>query len=112
MEMLSFGSEYDMAIREFLSTRRADCKRLVELLSTSFEYVSILGCDVTTKNIFVNRNTSRVETDTDSDKGFTVKMTNGRAFFEYSIDDVHGDVEALAERILSEAAVTGALEGK
>ncbi|MDE6060898.1 MAG: TldD/PmbA family protein [Clostridia bacterium] len=98
-----------MAIREFLSSRVEDCKRLIELLGEKFAYVSVLGCDVTTKNVVVNRRTSRVETDTDSDKGFVVKMSNGKAFFEYSADDVSGDVNALAQTILSEAVAADCL---
>ncbi len=94
-----------MAIREFLASRKADCKRLVELLGREFAYVSVLGSDVTTKTVVVNRNTSRVETDADADKGFTVKMTDGRAFFEYSLDDVSGDIDGLAAKIIRECGV-------
>lgn len=101
-----------MAIREFLASREADCKRLVELLGKEFAYVSVLGSDVTTKGVVVNKHTSRVETDSDADKGFTVKMTNGRAFFEYSLDDVSGDIDALAEKILGECKAAGGLEDK
>ena len=101
-----------MAIREFLASREADCKRLVELLGKEFAYVSVLGSDVTTKGVVVNKHTSRVETDADADKGFTVKMTNGRAFFEYSLDDVSGDIEALAQKILSECKVANGLDDK
>lgn len=100
-----------MAIREFLNSREADCKRLVNLLGRKFAYVSVLGSDVTTKGVVVNRNTSRVESDSDADKGFTVKMTNGRAFFEYSLDDVSGDIDALADKILSECTVSERLDG-
>ncbi|MCM1306907.1 MAG: TldD/PmbA family protein [Bacteroides sp.] len=101
-----------MAIREFLASREADCKRLVDLLGKEFEYVSVLGSDVTTKGVVVNRHTSRLETDADADKGFTVKMTDGRAFFEYSLDDVSGDIDALAKKILSECKVADSLEAK
>lgn len=86
-----------------------DCKRLVEKLGERFAYVSVLGSDATTKNVVVNRRTSRVDTDTDCDKGFVVKMTNGRAFFEYSADDISGDIDKLAEKIIAEAAVAGCL---
>ena len=60
-----------MALREFLTSREQSCKQLVELLGKRFAYVSILGSDVTTKSVVVNKHTSRVETDTDSDKAFT-----------------------------------------
>lgn len=99
-----------MAIRKFLSSRTEACKQLVKLLGERFAYVSVLGADITTKSVVVNRRTSRVETDTDSDKGFVVKMTNGKAFFEYSVDDIDGDVEALARRIIGEASVDSAIE--
>jgi len=99
-----------MAIRNFLSSREESCKRLVELLGRRFEYVSVLGCDVTTKNVVVNRRTSRVDADTDSDRGFVVKMSGGRAFYEYSTDDISGDIVALADRILSEATAADSLD--
>lgn len=99
-----------MALREFLTSREQSCKQLVELLGKRFAYVSILGSDVTTKSVVVNKHTSRVETDTDSDKGFTVKMTNGRAFFEYSVDDISGDIEALADSILKQTDVAESLK--
>lgn len=101
-----------MAIRKFLTSREENCKRLVDILGKDFAYVSILGSDVTTKNVVVNRHTSRVETDTDSDKGFTVKMTDGRAFFEYSLDDINGDISAIAEKIINEATTVEALKDK
>lgn len=99
-----------MAMREFLSSRIEDCKRLVKLLGEKFAYVSVLGCDVTSKSAVVNRRTSRVETDADGDKGFVVKMSNGKAFFEYSADDVKGDIKALADKILREAVVADSLQ--
>jgi len=93
-----------MAIREFLATRKDACRKLAEKLGESFAYVSVLGCDVKTKSVMVNRKTSRVDEDTaDSDKGFVVKMNDGKAFFEYSLDDVSGDIDALAKRILEKA---------
>lgn len=101
-----------MAIREFLASREADCKQLVELLGKEYAYVSVLGSDVSTKGVTVNRHIARVESDADADKGFTVKMSDGRAFYEYSLDDVSGDVNALAKKILSECKISYKLEGK
>ena len=99
-----------MAIRDFLASRKPACKELVKILGERFSYVSVLGCDVTTKAVVVNRRTSRVETDADCDRGFTVKMTDGRAFYEYSLDDISGDIPALANAVINEARATAALE--
>lgn len=98
-------------MRDFLLSRKQNCKRLVELLSDNFDYVSVLGADVNTKNINVNRRTSQIQVNPDGDKGFTVKLGNGRAFFEYSVDDIV-DPESLAKKIVSELSVSDALSSK
>ena len=42
--------------------------------------------------------------------GFVVKLHNGKAFYEYSLDDISGDKEILAERIAQAVAADPSLE--
>lgn len=90
-----------MNFSSFLNSRRDSCRALVEELGKSFEYVGILGSDVKSSAIRVNRNTSDIGEGSTSECGFVIKMHNGRAFFEYSIDDITGDISKLSDKILS-----------
>ena len=99
-----------MSFSEFLNSRRADCKELVAELSKSFSYVGILGSDVKSSMIGADRNMSDVGEGSMSECGFVIKMHDGRAFFEYSLDDVSGDKAALAKKITESVRVAAALK--
>ena len=88
-----------MNFSSFLNSRRESCRALVNELGKSFSYVGILGSDVQSNAIRVNRNTSDIGEGSASECGFVIKMHNGRAFFEYSIDDITGDISELASKI-------------
>ena len=90
-----------MSFSEFLSSRRADAKALVAALKKQYDYVSVLGADIQNKTIRVDRNTSGISAGRDTECGFVVKMSRGRTFFEYSLDDISGDIEALAAKIIA-----------
>ena len=98
-----------MAFSEFLEQRREDCRALVAVLGRTFPYVSILGSDVRSSRILANRTMTDIGEGGNSECGFVLKMHDGRAFFEYSLDDVSGDKEALAAKILSAIATDPAL---
>ena len=91
-----------MAFSKFLDSRREPAKELVKHLRRYFSYVSILGVDVKTKSIRADRNTTGIANGRDTECGFVVKMSQGSVFFEYSMDDISGDMAALAAE-LSEA---------
>ena len=89
-----------MAFSKFLEERRGDCRALVEELGKTFRYASVLGSDVKSTNVRVNKRTSSIGDGGDVDCGFTVKLFDGNAFLEYSLDDVVGDKKALAAKII------------
>lgn len=101
-----------MAFSEFLDSRRAACRALVAELSKTFSYVGILGSDVKSKSIRVNRKMTDIGEGSLSECGFVVKMHNGRSFFEYSVDDISGDVTALAQKIVDSLAVDPSLRDR
>lgn len=88
-----------MAFSKFLSEKKAQCKALVEALSAYYPYVSVLGVDIKTCVINVNRKTTNVSEASDTDCGFVVKMGGGSCFYEYSLPNLEGDMQALAQRI-------------
>ncbi len=101
-----------MSFSEFLNTKRKDCRELVAELAKSFAYVGILASDVKSSSVYANRMMSDIGEGSLSECGFVVKMHNGRAFFEYSLDDISGDKKELAEKIISSLATTEALSEK
>ena len=96
-----------MAFSKFLDSKRQDCKALVTALKKHFAYVSVLGVDIKTTTIRVDRNTSGINPGGDTECGFVVKMHNGTVFHEYSLDDITGDIPALAEKITASVACPG-----
>ncbi len=85
--------------------RRADCRELVAALSERFEYVSVLGSDVKSTAISVNKRSSNIGEGNLSECGFVVKMHDSKSFYEYSLDDISGDKKALAEKIVESLAI-------
>ena len=88
-----------MAFSKFLDSKRPECKALVHELRKTFAYVSVLGVDIKTTGIRVDRNTSSIGPGSDTECGFVVKMHNGSVFCEYSLDDIADDIPALAAKI-------------
>ncbi|MBQ4088700.1 MAG: TldD/PmbA family protein [Clostridia bacterium] len=100
-----------MSFSEFLNSRRQTAKELVAALKQQYEYVSVLGADIKARAIRVDRNSSGITSGRDTECGFVVKLSNGGAFFEYSLDDIAGDVASLAQRITSAFELNETLAG-
>lgn len=98
-----------MAFSGFLNSRRDACRALVAELRRSFAYVSILGTDVHATVYRTDRRSSAIR-DGEGECGFVLRMHNGRAFFEYSLGDVTGDITALAEHIRAAVKTAPSLE--
>ena len=98
-----------MPFSEFLHSRREDCHALVRELSKTYAYVGILGADVKSTAILANRKMTDISEGSLTECGFVVKMHDGRAFFEYSLDDVRGDAKALAEKIVAAVKPSAAM---
>ena len=78
-------------------------------LRKHYDYVSLLGVDIQAKTIRADRNTSGIRSGMDTECGFVLKMSNGSVFFEYSLDDIAGDVDALVQKITSAFALNALL---
>jgi len=88
-----------MGFSEFLDSRRQAAKELVAALGQHFDYVSILGADIKARSVRVDRNTSNIGSGRDTECGFVVKLYSGSVFYEYSLDDISGDIRALGKKI-------------
>ena len=100
-------------LSEFLKSRMKDAKALCIELRKTFKYVSVLGCDVRVQSVMANRMSTSIQDEgLGSECGFVVKMKNDNAFFEYSLDDILGDKEELAKKIISSLKIDKELEEK
>ena len=90
-----------------------DAKALCIELRKTFKYVSVLGTDVRVQSVMANRMSTSIQDEgLGSECGFVVKMKNDNAFFEYSLDDILGDKEELAKKIISSLKIDKELEEK
>ena len=99
-----------MSFSKYLDSKRCDIKQLVTELKKSFQYVSVLGVDIKATDISVDSNTSNINPGSDMECGFVIKMSNGREFYEYSLDDISGDIPALAMNITDSLALEDSLK--
>lgn len=98
-----------MPFSSYLDSCRQDCRELVAELSKSFRYVSVLGTDCRGVGYQVDRRSSNIS-ELSVDRGFVVKLHNGKSFFEYSLTDLSGDKAALAARIAEAIKIDPSLE--
>lgn len=101
-----------MAFSTFLEGKREAAKALIARLNKSFPYVSILGSDVRSTAVSVDRRSSNIGEGNLAECGFVIKMHDGHAFYEYSLDDISGDTDALAEKILASLTVASPYDGR
>ena len=88
-----------MAFSEFLHSRRSDAKALVAELKKTYDYASVLGVDVKARSISANNRLTNIASGMDTECGFVVKVAGDGVFYEYSLDDIHGDLAALVAEI-------------
>ena len=100
-----------MALSPYLDRARADCAELVSELGRYFGYVSILGTDVRETVYRADLKMSLIR-DGEGECGFVIKMHDGGAFYEYSLDDVSGDKASLAAKIAREVKLGDTLSGR
>ena len=100
-----------MSFSKYLDSKRGEIKQLVAELKKSFLYVSVLGVDIKATSFRVDKNTSNIDPGNDVECGFVIKMSNGHEFYEYSLDDISGDMRTLAQEIVSSLTLSDSLKG-
>lgn len=101
-----------MSFSEFLHSRRADAKALVAALMKTYDYASVLGADIKARSIMVNNKLTSISSGLDTECGFVVKVAGDGVFYEYSLDDIHGDLDALVDEINRSFRFSRALKAK
>lgn len=75
----------------YLSEQKGILKELIEILSNSYQYVSILGCDSKGKNYSVTKGTVSVNDSNWSERGFVLRVYNGIGYSEFSFNELPKD---------------------
>ena len=88
-----------MSFSEFLQSRRADARALVIELKKTYDYVSVLGVDVKARTVSANNRLTNIASGMDTECGFVVKVAGDGVFYEYSLDDIRGDLSELVAEI-------------
>ena len=101
-----------MSFSEFLHSRRADAKALVAALMKTYDYASVLGADIKARSIMANNKLTSISSGIDTECGFVVKVAGDGVFYEYSLDDIHGDLDALVDEINRSFRFSRALKAK
>jgi TldD protein len=100
-----------MSFSKYLLGSVAKAKALVDELSKTFKYVSVLGADVKGVRIVANKKSSQIgDNNFDKQQGFVVKMTNGKAFFEYSFNEFEDDIVSFSQKIVSKLDLSNELK--
>ena len=76
-------------LNSFLKSRIPEAKRLVKELGKKYDYVSVLGTVVNTKQIMVSTHLNSMD-DVDNECGFVLKLYKDGRYSEYSCNDIKG----------------------
>ena len=88
-----------MAFSKFLESRRAAAKQLVAELKKTYDYANVLGVDVKARAVMANNRLSNISSGMDTECGFVVKVVGDGVIYEYSLDDISGDLDTLIAEI-------------
>ncbi len=87
-------------ISNFLKHNHSSFKKIIKILESKFEYVSILATDCEGKELMVSEKSVAINDNYFQERGFVVRVFNDGLFSEYSFDRID-DVEDICNRIIS-----------
>lgn len=86
----------------YLLETKPKIKKLVDILSKDFKYVSILGTDVSGKIYSIKKTGINFQDSFWNERGFVVKIFNGVNYSEFSFNEIPGqNIELLSDKIKS-----------
>lgn len=87
---------------EFLMNKKPLIKKLVDVLSESYNYVSVLGTDTKGKSYRVSKTDISINDAMLVERGFVVRIHNGVNYSEYSFNEISEDnISSIVEDINS-----------
>lgn len=87
-------------ISQFLITVKPGIKKLIQILSEDFDYVSVLGTDSRGKQYRVQKTGVTVQDSFWNERGFVVRVYNGINYSEFAFNSIEEkNIKELAEKI-------------
>lgn len=87
----------------YLNTIKPYLKQLIDMLHEDFQYVSILATDCKGKKYVVSQNSNSIEPNMLNERGFVVRVYNGKSYSEYSFNEINKEnILELSQKIKSE----------
>lgn len=87
----------------YLNTIKPYLKQLIDILYEDFQYVSILATDCKGKKYVVSQNSNSIEPNMLNERGFVVRVYNGKNYSEYSFNEINKEnILELAQNIKRE----------
>ncbi len=83
-------------------------QKLLALLESDFDYVSVLATDVTGASFYISQRQKIINDYSDGERGFVVRVYKDNGYSEYSFNEL-GDVEKLAKTIKDELNQQGSM---
>lgn len=85
---------------EFLKSSKPIIKKLVDILTESYSYVSVLGTDTSGKSFRVSKTGINITDCFLAERGFVIRIHNGTNYSEYSFNEIHeGNLNSIVEEI-------------
>lgn len=89
-----------VTMSQYLVNRKPLLRKMVDKLSMYFSYVSILGTDTVGKQYEVQRGSIGLSDSMWSERGFVVRVYNGKNYSEFSLNDISEEnIESKIEEI-------------
>lgn len=90
----------DVKMSEFLLENKTVLKQLVNKLSESFDYVSVLGTDTKGTTYSVSRSNTSISDSMWNERGFVVRVFNGINYSEFSFNSIsEKNINGISEEI-------------
>ncbi|WP_392486732.1 TldD/PmbA family protein [Haloimpatiens sp. FM7315] len=88
-------------LSDFLVKTRPSIKKLVDILSKHYKYVSILGSDTCGKTFEVSKTSTNLKDSFWNERGFVLRVHNGINYSEYSFNEIDPKrIEEMAKDIM------------
>lgn len=85
---------------KYLTNSKPLLRKLIELLSVDYQYVSVLGTDVKGKSYLVSKTGTEVNDVMIAERGFVLRIHNGVNYSEYSFNEIKEDnLESIVAKV-------------
>ena len=110
-----FYSQWRIQVKDkfsnYLKSKKEIIRRLIDRLSITYAFVSVLGTDVSGTTVTVDKTSANVVPSGLTESGFVIKIYNGKTYNELSINEINeSNIESIINQIDLLAQMKGSIE--